>query len=249
MRSATRVTDSFCQLTSLETFTMSECGEMDQLPNRFCNLTSLQTLCIVHIEEWEDFPIPECIAGFPQLHTLYLKRVSVHQLLPSLPRLTSLTRLELDSCQMEEDLPRDLGKLSNLQQLHIRSCPIRKLPASFTALTSLQTLTIEHCNQLTLELPSRVTFLPDLSMLLDLRRLTLKLYGTGQGAAGIGSSRSPRLNRLQNVEYLNLTLGAAVEKFPFPRFPFPQLRILKISFGDQIQRLPSNLGFDLPQLR
>ncbi|CAI5494408.1 unnamed protein product [Closterium sp. Naga37s-1] len=93
---------------------------------------------------------------------------------------------------MEGELPRDLGKLSNLQQLHLR-----------------------------------------------------------QGAAGIGSSSSsaPHLKHLENVEYLDLTIGAAVEKFPFPRFPFPQLRVLEISYGNQIQQLPSDLGIDLPQLR
>ncbi|CAI5512484.1 unnamed protein product [Closterium sp. Naga37s-1] len=292
--------DSFCQLTSLETFILTECGEMDQLPDDFCNLTSLQTLCIMHTEEYE-YPIPDSIAGFPRLHTLYLRSVSVQQLLPSLPQLTSLTRLELDRCLMEGDLPGDLGKLSNLQQLHISSCPVKRLPASFTALTGLQILTIEHCSPLasiaagslhnltrlkqvdlagchvrtepphllprslevlSLELPHRVPSLPDLSMLTNLRRLTLNLEGAGQGAAGIcssncssssssrsSSSSSPDLKNLEHVEYLDLTIGQAVKEFPFSRFPFPQLRVLKISFGNRIQKLPLHLGCDLPQLR
>ncbi|CAI5483649.1 unnamed protein product [Closterium sp. Yama58-4] len=287
---------SFCQLTSLETFILTECGEMDQLPDEFCNLTSLQTLCIMHSEEYE-YPIPDGIAGFPRLHTLYLRSVSVHELLPSLPQLTSLTRLELDRCLMEGGLPGDLGELSNLQQLHISFCPVRSLPASFTALTSLQILTIEHCTPLasiaagslhnltrlkqlelagchlrtepphllprslevlSLELPHRVPSLPDLSMLTNLRRMTLNLEGTGQGATGICSSSSSSssssrswhdLKNLEQVEYLEVTIGQAVEAFPFPRFPFPQLRVLKISFGTRIQKLPLHLGCDLAQLR
>ncbi|CAI5485981.1 unnamed protein product [Closterium sp. Naga37s-1] len=101
---------------------------------------------------------------------------------------------------MEEDLPRDFGKLSNLQQLHIRSCPIKKLPASFTALTSLQTLTIEYCSQL--------------------------------------SSIAGSLDNLKRLKQLELT-GCCMLTGPLNFLP----RSL------EIQRLPSNLGFDLPQLR
>ncbi|CAI5520967.1 unnamed protein product [Closterium sp. Naga37s-1] len=147
---------------------------------------------------------------------------------------------------MEQDLPEDLGKLSNLQQLHIRFCPIGKLPASFTALSSLHILTIEHCNEL-----ASVT--GSLDNLKGLKQLTLKLEGTVQRAAGISSSSDnnnfPELKNLEHVEHLELAIGQAVEQFPFPRFPFPQLRILKLSYGEQIRKLPSNLGRDLPQLR
>ncbi|CAI5528717.1 unnamed protein product [Closterium sp. Naga37s-1] len=192
-------------------------------------------------------------------------------LFPSGEPSSSVERLLISQFK-DVDLPDDIAQLlPRLRELSIRECDrFSELPEDFTSLSNLETLIISTCEYFRSlpenfgQLPVLKTLVLDglhihLSVLLNLRRLTLKLEGTGQGAAGTTTissssssssiSSSPHLKHLENVEYLDLSIGEAVERFPFPRFPFPQLRFLKISFAKLIQKLPSDLGCDLRQLR
>ncbi|CAI7818883.1 unnamed protein product, partial [Closterium sp. NIES-54] len=158
--------DSLCHLPSLETFLLIQCGSTShqalQLPEAFCRLTTLQTLAIVKTPQ---VGLPWNIGELPRLHALYLNGHNQRPRLPvSFTHLTALTRLELSLCTIRE-LPEGLGSLTNLQELHIRSCPLlKKLPDSLTSLSSLETLTVDDCVKL-VSIPRRLDSLGRLKWL------------------------------------------------------------------------------------
>ncbi|CAI5960149.1 unnamed protein product [Closterium sp. NIES-65] len=146
--------DSFCQLTSLETFILTDFGEIEQLPDGFCNPTSLQTLCIIHLDLKEyDFSIPDCIrlpselgCDLPQLRQL---RLHITKGLTELPEtitlLRHLTSLDVEWASQLASLPDGMGALSRLRRLRLCHCSaLQRLPASLTRLSCLHELNAEE---------------------------------------------------------------------------------------------------------
>ncbi|CAI6006612.1 unnamed protein product [Closterium sp. NIES-65] len=131
--------DSVCQLSSLETFFLLpvlSCS-FGELPADFCCLTALTTLCLGRVA------LPADIGRLRNLHTLLLRDSYLSRHLPcSLSEVASLTRLELNECDVEL-LPEGVWSLSNLRELHLSSCcELTALPASVTCLTALEALSL-----------------------------------------------------------------------------------------------------------
>ncbi|CAI5523044.1 unnamed protein product [Closterium sp. Naga37s-1] len=135
---------SVCQLSSLETFFLLSCDSIRELPAGFCCLTALTTLCLGRVA------LPADIGRLSNLHTLLVRDSLEHwHLPPSLSEITSLTRLELDECGVEELPEGVVGALCNLRQLHVSYCPpLTALPASVTCLTALEALSLAYCHNL-----------------------------------------------------------------------------------------------------
>ncbi|CAI5997533.1 unnamed protein product [Closterium sp. NIES-64] len=131
--------DSVCQLSSLETFFLLpalSCS-FGELPADFCCLTALTTLCLGGVA------LPADIGRLRNLHTLLLRDSYLSRHLPcSLSEVASLTRLELNECDVEL-LPEGVWSLSNLRELHLSyCCELTALPASVTCLTALEALSL-----------------------------------------------------------------------------------------------------------
>ncbi|CAI5961835.1 unnamed protein product [Closterium sp. NIES-64] len=135
---------SVCQLSSLETFFLLSCDSIRELPAGFCCLTALTTLCLGRVA------LPADIGRLSNLHTLLVRDSLEHwHLPPSLSEITSLTRLELDECGVEELPEGVVGSLCNLRELHVSYCPLlTALPASVTCLTALEALSLAYCHNL-----------------------------------------------------------------------------------------------------
>ncbi|CAI5997525.1 unnamed protein product [Closterium sp. NIES-64] len=153
--------DSVCQLSSLETFFLLPALSYStgELPADFCCLTALTTLCLGGVA------LPADIGRLRNLHTLLLRDSYISPHLPcSLLEVASLTRLELNGCDVEL-LPEGVGSLSNLRDLHVSWCPqLTALPASVTALTALEALSLAECKNLA-SVPTRLDGLTRLKRL------------------------------------------------------------------------------------
>ncbi|KAH7514973.1 hypothetical protein FEM48_Zijuj11G0147000 [Ziziphus jujuba var. spinosa] len=113
------LSDSFGDLTALETLEVSGSSELETFPNGLNNLSSLQRLTLSKLAALPDnFQHLPClqdmsISGFPNL-----------ELLPNwLGDLTSLCSLSISNCPSLEYLPTSIQFLTNLQSLHIGDCP------------------------------------------------------------------------------------------------------------------------------
>ncbi|CAI5955631.1 unnamed protein product [Closterium sp. NIES-64] len=187
----------------------------------FCCLTALTTLCLGRVA------LPADIGRLSNLHSLLVRDSLEHwHLPPSLSEITSLTRLELDECGVEELPEGVVGALCNLRQLHVSYCPpLTALPASVTCLTALEALSLAYCHNLA-SAPARLDGLTRLKWLevaqcdklTRLRSLRLDVVAV---ACGVAVSRS-----LSHLEHLHLSLAGDAEELPFALTFLSRLRTL-----------------------
>ncbi|CAI5971938.1 unnamed protein product [Closterium sp. NIES-64] len=117
-----------------------------------------------------------------------------------------------------------------------------QLHEAFCYLTSLQTLAIVKMPRvLSLGNSYHVADLPDVSVLPWLRKLSLKLVGAEERMA-VGS-------RLARVKQVELALQEEAVELPFSLVLLPQLHTLVMWNVGKMQRLPSDMGWAVPQLR
>lgn len=89
--------------------------------------------------------LPDLFGGLLTLEELSIKTGSDVKILPaSITQLLGLKELSLEG--QFTKLPADIGKLSNLETIYLRSHELKELPESFALLQNLQSLTTEYWN-------------------------------------------------------------------------------------------------------
>ncbi|CAI5502574.1 unnamed protein product [Closterium sp. Naga37s-1] len=202
-------------------------GHITTLP--VTSLTVLESLTLFECNRLSS--LPEEIGCLHALKTLVLHRLPLVALPDSLCHLPSLETFFLIECITSRQLlqlPADFCCLTSLQSLAILRMPRVRLPENIGELPRLHTL-------------YHVADLPDVSMLPWLRKLSLKLVGAEE-RMGVSSS-------LARVKQLELALQEEAVELPFSLALLPQLHTLVMWNAGKMQRLPSDMGWAVPQLR
>ncbi|XP_059627160.1 disease resistance protein RPV1-like [Cornus florida] len=151
--------------------------EIQSLPTSIWRLSCLQTLNLGDCKRFRFLPeLPSS-----------LNSLNVTNTFPNLPNLVNLQQLQCSDYQKLVEIPRDIGKLSKLETLVLRSINIRSLPGEIAALRQLKLLDVYLCENLQsiLGFPSSLVelslsgcnsleILPDLSNVKNLLELSLE---------------------------------------------------------------------------
>ncbi|CAI5959228.1 unnamed protein product [Closterium sp. NIES-65] len=248
-----------------------------QLPADFCCLTSLQTLAILRMPrvrlpenigelsclhtlylngQYQQPRLPLSFTQLTLLTRLELAVCTIQELPEGLGNLTSLRELHIRSCPLLQKLPESLTSLSSLETLTVDDCvKLFSIPRRLDSLGRLKWLELTGCPDQTqpptslphsLEVLSfgnsyHAADLPDVSVLPWLRKLSLKLVGAEERMA-VGSS-------LARVKQVELALQEEAVELPLSLALLPQLHTLVMWNAGKMQRLPSDMGWAVPQLR
>ncbi|XP_034674413.1 disease resistance protein RPV1-like [Vitis riparia] len=153
---------SIGHLTGLVLLDLKRCKNLKSLPASICKLESLEYLFLSGCSKLENFP--EMMEDMENLKELLLDGTSIEGLplsidrlkglvllnlrncknLASLPKgmckLTSLETLIVSGCSLLNNLPRNLGSLQRLAQLHAEGTAITQPPDSIVLLRNLEVL-------------------------------------------------------------------------------------------------------------
>ncbi|KAL6315878.1 hypothetical protein AAG906_012214 [Vitis piasezkii] len=153
---------SIGHLTGLVLLDLKRCKNLKSLPASICKLESLEYLSLSGCSKLENFP--EMMEDMENLKELLLDGTSIEGLplsidrlkglvllnlrncknLASLPKgmckLTSLETLIVSGCSLLNNLPRNLGSLQRLVQLHAEGTAITQPPDSIVLLRNLEVL-------------------------------------------------------------------------------------------------------------
>ncbi|KAG5223890.1 TMV resistance protein [Salix suchowensis] len=135
-------------LKSLQTLNVTECSQLEKLPDSFGGLESLTLLNLEKCYSLKS--LPESMGSLKSLQTLNVTECLQLEKLPdSFGGLESLTLLNLEKCYSLKSLPESMGSLKSLQTLNVTEClQLEKLPDSFGGLESLTLLNLEKCYSL-----------------------------------------------------------------------------------------------------
>ena len=128
---------------------LSECTNLESLPENIGNLTKLTTLnlsCPLGLK-MSLRELPESIGNLSNLTSLNLSGCESFVSLPSsIGNLSQLNTLDLTYCSSLESLPESIGNLSNLTSLHLGGCNyLESLPESVGNLSKLTLLDLSEC--------------------------------------------------------------------------------------------------------
>ncbi|CAI5957197.1 unnamed protein product [Closterium sp. NIES-65] len=251
-RELQRLPDDIAELLPrLRELTICRCDLFQELPAAgFCCLMALTTLCLGQVA------LPADIGRLSNLQTLLVRDSCQQRYLPSsLTDISSLTRLELGLCGVER-LPEGVGELSNLRELHISSCShLTAVPASVTRLTRLEALTFSDCRKLAFA-PTRLDGLTRLKQLevasCDMLKYPPLLLPVSLETLSWGSYRHamvlPDVSRLTGLRTLCLDrVAVACDGLAVGR-RLSHLQHLMLTLADDSEELPFPLTF-LSQLR
>lgn len=164
-------------LVRLKVLDLSGCSKLDKLPEDLGHLASLKNLdlgrtaisqspsSIVQLKNLEQLSFHGCKGEPRKSWSLFplFSRANPEPMglrLPSsLSGLCSLRHLDLGDCNLQEDaIPSDIGFLPSLKKLNLSRNNFVSLPRSISQLPKLETLFVEHCDQLQAlpELPASV---------------------------------------------------------------------------------------------
>jgi Leucine-rich repeat (LRR) protein len=163
--------NSISNLELLETLVLSDCLELNKLPEQLGNMTALKEL-LADRTAIEQLPssfgllrnlgivrLSGC--GGPSLSWISLKSSNRINLLVSISRLCSLSKLDLSDCNLSEDeFPIELGCLSSLRELVLSRNNFLNLPSCINCLPQLSDLFLNECTSLqSFSLPINVQLL------------------------------------------------------------------------------------------
>ncbi|GLJ35032.1 hypothetical protein SUGI_0705040 [Cryptomeria japonica] len=151
----------FGNLTKFQHLDLSFCSQLKELPHSFKELVLLQHL---DLQGCINMGIPPHFLGnLTGLKHLNFKDCRKLRVLPAqLALQVSLKSLCLEGTSLQE-LPNEMGRLTNLEVLEIGSLYLRILPLSIGNIRNLKKLNLEGCTSLTC-LPSTLGLLQDLSI-------------------------------------------------------------------------------------
>ncbi|GJP39940.1 hypothetical protein CLOM_g14082 [Closterium sp. NIES-68] len=241
----------FCYLTALKTLCLVELLQI-VLPASIGALCNLHTFCLKGSQEQQQLP-----SSFPRLSSLTrleINTCSLVKLPEEMGELSNLRELHINACPIEE-LPESLTVMAGLEILMVNGCKrLRAVPSRMDVFGRLRVLEFVGCELLG-ELPellprsleifdlgnfSRVTPLPNITLLPKLRKLKLRNV---EVVWGITVSKN-----LSSLENLQLALAGDFNELPLPLAPLSQLRTLTIRSALKVEALPS-FGSMLMQLR
>uniref|UniRef100_A0A2N9HKM0 TIR domain-containing protein n=1 Tax=Fagus sylvatica TaxID=28930 RepID=A0A2N9HKM0_FAGSY len=223
------------KLSKLETLTLSNCNKLVEfpssigglsslrilrldttgicsLPTGICELSSLQTLHLYRCSQLRSLPeLP------PSLTSLHVTCTSM-ETFPSLSKLIHLKKLSFEPGENLVEIPSDIGKLSKLETLYLWDTKICTLP-EIGDLSLLMQLELHVCRNLQCipRLPSSliklrlhkcksVESLPDLSNLINLSELSLRVLPKLMEIQGLG--------KLESLMSLNISFCKSLERLP-----------------------------------
>ncbi|CAI5478167.1 unnamed protein product [Closterium sp. Yama58-4] len=225
-----KLPENIGELSRLHTLYLNGQTQQPRLPLSFTQLTSLTRLelALCTIQE-----LPEDLGNLTNLQELHIRSCPRIQRLPeSLTSLSSLETLTVDDCLKLTSIPRRLDGLGRLKWLELTGCPDQTQPPVCLPI-SLEVLSLGNSYH--------VADLPDVSVLPWLRKLSLKLVGAQERMA-VGSS-------LARVKQLEVALQEEAVELPLSLALLPQLHTLVIWNAGKMQRLPSDMGWAVAQLR
>lgn len=149
--------DSFCQLTSLDVFTIDD-NYVSKLPADFGELISLRNFSANYNYL---VVLPDSFCELNSLLYLNLDGNHIKQLPANIGDLAELRSLSLKHNLLEK-IPDSIGKLSKLNRLNLSENRLTELPASFSELVSAQVIILSN---------SRLIVTPNFSKMQDLRRI------------------------------------------------------------------------------
>ncbi|CAI5502566.1 unnamed protein product [Closterium sp. Naga37s-1] len=214
----------------------------------FRHCTRLEQLSLYCLDRCAKFPAS--FFQLPHLHTLALTNASPLET-PKFAKLTSLTSLHLASrylLKRVENIVR-LSRITTFSSsdeavaFHRDSLVSADVDMAQLPLLKPSSLVFAYFDttQLALLKSYHVADLPDVSVLPWLRKLCLKLVG-GEERMAVGSS-------LARVKQLELALQEEAVELPFSLALLPQLHTLVMWNAGKMLRLPSDMGWAVPQLR
>ena len=245
---------SIGQITGLVLLDLRRCKNLKSLPSCICKLKSLQYLFLSGCSRLKNFP--EIMEDMENLRELLLDGTSIEVLPSSVERLKGLVLLNLrkcknlaslpnnmcylrslqtlivSDCSQLHQLPRHIGSLQRLVQLHADGTAITQPPYSIVSLRNLQVLIYPGCKIL----PS--------SSLSSLFSFWL-LHGESSNGIGLRLPHVPSLSSFTNLNLssCNLTEGAIPDDICF----LYSLKKLDLS-GNNFLSIPTSLS-ELTNLR
>ena len=134
---------SVCKLESLEYLSLSGCSKLENFPEMMEEMENLKELLL------DGTSIEGLPSSIDRLKGLVLLNLRNCKNLVSLPKgmctLTSLETLIVSGCSQLNNLPRTLGSLQRLSQLHADGTTITQPPDSIVLLRDLQVLIYPGC--------------------------------------------------------------------------------------------------------
>ncbi|RVW41476.1 TMV resistance protein N [Vitis vinifera] len=134
---------SICKLKSLEYLFLSGCSKLESFPEMMENMDNLKELLL------DGTPIEVLPSSIERLKGLILLNLRKCKNLVSLSNgmsnLTSLEKLIVSGCSQLNNLPRNIGCLQRLAQLHADGTAITQPPDSIVLLRNLQVLIYPGC--------------------------------------------------------------------------------------------------------
>ncbi|XP_031388203.1 probable disease resistance protein At4g27220 [Punica granatum] len=144
MKSRVKVVSSMSpNCPKLTTLLLSGCWGLGDFPD--CFFEWLPGLKVIDLSDTGIRKVPESITNLEKLNALILKRCCQLYVIPSLAKLTSLKKLDLQGCECLQEVPDGLGMLVNLTYLDFSKTRIEKISDGVIGkLQKLQYLTTNY---------------------------------------------------------------------------------------------------------
>ncbi|OWM66596.1 hypothetical protein CDL15_Pgr013813 [Punica granatum] len=110
----------------LATLLLSDCWRLRKISKRF--FQQMQELKVIDLRRTRITEVPKSVMNLKKLNALVLNLCSQLSRIPSLAKLTSLRKLDLQGCINIKEVPNGLGMLVNLTYLCLRGTRIERIP-------------------------------------------------------------------------------------------------------------------------
>ncbi|PKI35324.1 hypothetical protein CRG98_044274 [Punica granatum] len=110
----------------LATLLLSYCLSLRKISKRF--FQRMQGLKVIDLRRTSITEVPKSVMNLKKLNALILNRCFELSRIPSLAKLTSLRKLDLEGCINIKEVPDGLGMLVNLTYLSLRETGIERIP-------------------------------------------------------------------------------------------------------------------------
>eukprot|EP01018_Ginkgo_biloba_P023528 Gb_26264 [translate_table: standard] len=134
--------DVLGNISSLEDLNFERCIKLEVLPMQITCQTSLRNLSLLGTSLKE---LPNEIGKLRSLKVLEIESNFLTRLPPSLGNLSCLVMLSLQNCKSLHSIPECVGQLKHLESLTIFQSGVEYLLEGITKLSNLEYLEIKHC--------------------------------------------------------------------------------------------------------